>query len=218
MNFYMARPSPDKAWMLVEGEPQGKRNIALYRMASSGGAPHFLFSLDALTYFWCTDQVANFCVLGLPVPDKSELVFSSFDLTGASRKELLRIPLEPGSDGRLDYAWQLSPDGSRIGILRRHQNHIRILPLKGGQMRTVTLKGHADLIDLNWAADSQSMFVSALEPDGATLLHVDHNGDSLPIWQQPQKSWIWALSSPDERHVAIMGASSEANAWSISNF
>jgi hypothetical protein len=202
----------------VEGEPHGKNKMALYRMGSSGGVPHFLFSLDSITYLWCTNRSVNLCVLGQPVPNKGELVFSSFDLAGTNKKELLRIPLEPGSDGRLDYSWQLSPDGSRIGILRMHQNHIRMFPLRGGKETVVILKGHPDLINLNWAVDSQSMFVSALEPDGATLLHVDNNGNSQPIWHQPQKSWVWALSSPDERHLAIMGASSEANAWSISNF
>jgi len=59
------------------------------------------------------------------------LVVASLDPLGAREKELLRIPLEPGSSADVggDYAWQLSPDGSRIGIVKRHENQIRLVPL-----------------------------------------------------------------------------------------
>jgi hypothetical protein len=66
--------------------------------------------------------------------------------------------------------------------------------------------------------DSQSMFLSASEPGGATLLNADLNGDAQTIWQQPQSAWVWGISSPDEHHLAIMGSTSESNAWTISNF
>jgi len=66
--------------------------------------------------------------------------------------------------------------------------------------------------------DSQSMFVSTLEPGGATVLHVDLNGDVQTLWHQPQSVVTWGLPSPDRRHLAILGASSEANVWVISNF
>ena len=38
---------------------------------------------------------------------------ASFDPLGGKGKELLRIPLEPGTGAGVggDYAWQLSPDG-----------------------------------------------------------------------------------------------------------
>ena len=117
-----------------------------------------------------------------------------------------------------DYAWQLSPDGSRIGIARRHENQIRLVPLDGGPAEIVTIKGYSDLQDLFWAMDSQSLFVSTGGPGGATLLHVDLNGHAQPIWQRPQTSWTWGFPSPDGRHLAIVADSSEANVWMISNF
>ena len=82
----------------------------------------------------------------------------------------------------------------------------------------ITTKGYSDLMDFNWATDSQSMFVSALEPGGATLLHVALNGDAQTIWQQPHSTHTWGFPSPDGRHLAILGTSSEANVWIISNF
>jgi hypothetical protein len=66
--------------------------------------------------------------------------------------------------------------------------------------------------------DSRCMFVSTLETAGATLLRVDFNGDAQPVWHQPQATSTWGYPSPDGRHLAIMGASKDANVWVINNF
>jgi len=170
--------------------------------------------------FWCTNRAANLCVFGRPSADKTELVVVAFDPVGGPGKELLRIPLDAGSSADIgfDYTWQLSPDGSRISIVKRHGHQIRLVPLSGGQTRTITIKRYSDLMDLNWATDSHGMFVSALEPGGATLLHVALNGDTQPVWQQPQSTFTWGFPSPDGRHLAILGANSESNVWMIGNF
>jgi hypothetical protein len=170
--------------------------------------------------FWCTNKAADLCVFGQPSADKNELAVAAFDPLSGPGKELVRIPLEAGSSADIgfDYSWQLSPDGSRIGIVKRHGNQIRLVPLRGGQTRTIPIKDYSDLLDLNWAIDSQSMFVSTLTPSGATLLHVTLDGDAQPVWQQPQSGFTWGFPSPDGRHLAILGANSESNVWIISNF
>ena len=179
-----------------------------------------LFPVEGLTQYWCTDKTANFCVLGRPDPAKHELAISSFDPLSANQKDLLRIPLEPGTDAGvgLDYAWQISPDGSWIAIAKRHGNTIRLVPLGEDQARTITVNGYSDLIDLNWAVNSRSFFVSSLGPGGATLLHVDLDGNAQPIWLQPQTTSFWGFSSPDARHLAISSESRETSVWMISNF
>jgi len=219
-NFYAARLSPDGAWILLEGAPSGSHKMGLYRVDLRGGAPQLLFNTEGFVMFWCTTRAANFCVFGQPSKGKNELVVAAFDPLGGPGKELVRIPLEAGSNADIgfDYSWQLSPDGSRIGIVKSHGNQIRLVPLAGGPTRTITIKGYSDLMDLNWAIDSQSIFVSTLEPGGATLLHVALNGDAQPVWQRPQLNATWGFPSPDGRHLALLGASSEANVWIISNF
>jgi len=219
-NFYGARLSPDGAWILLEGAPSGSHKMGLYRVEPRGGAPQLLFKTEGSVLFWCTNKAANLCVFGRTSADKNELVVVAFDPLGGPGEELVRIPLEAGTSADIgfDYSWQLSPDGSRIAIVKRHGHEIRLVPLSGGQTRTITTKGYSDLLNLNWAIDSQSMFVSTLQPGGATLLHVALNGDAQPVWQQPQSTFIWGFPSPDGRHVAILGASSEANVWMIGNF
>jgi serine/threonine protein kinase len=219
-NFLVARLSPDGAWILLEGRAIGSHKIGLYRVGLRGGVPQLLFNTEGFVQFWCTNRAANLCVFGRPSAGNNELVVAAFNPSGGPGRELVRIPVEAGSSADIgfDYSWQLSPDGSQIGIVKGHGNQIRLVPLGGGPTRTMTPKGHSDLIDLSWANDSQSMFVSTLEPGGANLLHVDLNGDTQPVWQQSQATDTWGFPSPDGRHLAILGTSSEANVWTIDNF
>jgi eukaryotic-like serine/threonine-protein kinase len=219
-NFYLARLSPDGAWILLEGEPLASRKMGLYRVDPRGGAPQRIFDIEGFVIFSCSNKAANLCVFGRPSADKSELVVSSFDPLGGPGKEVIRIPLEAGSSADIgfDYWWQLSPDGSQIGIVKLHSQEIRLVPLRGGETRTITLKAFPDLLHLEWANDSQNVFVSTFEPGGATLLRVALNGQASPVWHQPQPKTTWGFPSPDGRHLAIMGGYTESNLWIINNF
>jgi len=154
-NFYGARLSPDGAWILLEGAPSGSHKMGLYRVELRGGAPQLLFKTEGSVLFWCTNKAANLCVFGRTSADKNELVVVAFDPLGGPGEELVRIPLEAGTSADIgfDYSWQLSPDGLRIGIVKRHGHEIRLVPLRGGQTRTITTKGYSDLLNLNWAID-----------------------------------------------------------------
>jgi len=84
--------------------------------------------------------------------------------------------------------------------------------------RTININGYSDLTDLSWAVDSRSLFVSSVGPDGGTLLRVDLDGKTQPIWLQRQMTSFLGFSSPDARHLAISGESRETSVWMISNF
>jgi serine/threonine protein kinase/Tol biopolymer transport system component len=219
MNFYLARFSPDGAWMFMEGEPAGSKRLGLYRMARAGRVPQLLFPLDGLTQYWCTNAAGNRCVLGRSAGPEGKLVISSFDASGSPPKELLRIPLEPGTNAEVgsDYSWQPSPDGLWIAVLKRHQNQIRLISFGREPGRIVSVKGHSDLLNVNWAADSGSLYVSSRGPAGATLLHVAPNGVARAIWFQPQATSLWGIPSPNGHYLAITSEAPEANAWIIDN-
>jgi serine/threonine protein kinase/Tol biopolymer transport system component len=219
-NFYLAGLSPDRTGILLEGEPLDSRKMGLYRVDPNGGAARLLFNTGGFVLFSCSDKTANLCVFGRPTAEKNELVVVAFDPLGSPGKELLRIPLENGSNADIgfDYWWQLSPDGSRIGIVREYGNQIRLVPLSGAATRTITTNGYSDLLELFWAIDSQSMFVSTVAPGGASLLHVSLSGEAQPVWHRPESTHAWGFPSPDGRHLAIMNSSSESNVWIINNF
>jgi dipeptidyl aminopeptidase/acylaminoacyl peptidase len=219
-NFYLASLSPDRTGILLEGEPLDSRKMGLYRVDPEGGAARLLFNTGGFVLFSCSDKTANLCVFGRPTVEKSELVVVAFDPLGSPGKELLRIPLENGSNADIgfDYWWQLSPDGSKIGIVKKHGNQIRLVPLSGGPTTAITINGYSDLLEFYWAIDSQSMFVSTLAPGGAILLHVSLRGDAQPIWHRTQSTHTWGFPSPDGRHLAILNSNSESNVWMINNF
>ncbi len=219
-NFYLAGLSPDRTGILLEGEPLDSRKMGLYRVDAKGGAARLLFNIGGFVLFSCSDKAANLCVFGRPTAEKSELTVVAFDPLGGPEKELLRIPLENGSNADIgfDYWWQLSPDGSTIGIVKKHGNQIRLVPLSGGPTRIVTVNSYSDFLEFFWARDSQSMFVSSVAPGAVSLLHVSLSGEAQPIWHRPQSMHTWGFPSPDGRHLAIMDSNSESNAWMISNF
>ncbi|HET7108051.1 MAG TPA: protein kinase [Candidatus Acidoferrum sp.] len=219
-NFYLARLSPDGAWILLEGEPVGSHELGIYRVSPAGGVPERIFDTRGFVLFSCTNKTANLCVFGRPSASKSELVIAGFDPLTGPGKELLRIPLEAGSsaDVGFDYWWQISPDGSMIGIVKRHGAEIRLVPLRGGSTKTITVNGYPDLIDFNWGMDSHCMLVSTVRPDGPSLLRVDLTGVVKPLWHQSQANYAWGYPSPDGRHLAIMRSSTESNVWVINNF
>jgi serine/threonine protein kinase/Tol biopolymer transport system component len=219
-NFYLAELSPDRTGILLEGEPLDSRKMGLYRVDPKSGVARLLFNTGGFVFFSCSDKTANLCVFGRPTAEKSELVVVAFDPLGSAGKELLRIPLEKGSNAEIgfDYWWQLSPDGSKIGIVKRHGNQIRLVPLSGGPTRTITIDGYSDFLELFWAMDSQTMFVSTQAPGGAILLRVSLGGEAQPIWHLPQSTDTWGFPSPDGRHLAILGSNRESNVWLINNF
>ena len=219
-NFYLAELSPDRTGILLEGEPLDSRKMGLYRVDPKGGAARLLFNTGGFVLFSCSDKTANLCVFGRPTSEKNELVVVAFDPQGGPGQELLRIPLEIGGDADIgfDYWWQLSPDGSRIGILKKHGNRIRIVPLSGGPTRTIAINGYSDILEFFWPIDSQSMFVSTLAPGGAILLQVSLSGEAQPIWHLPQSTHTWGFPSPDGRHLAILNSSKDSNVWMINNF
>jgi len=150
------------------------------------------------------------------MPDQNELLVTSFDSIGGKREQLLRIPVEPGAG----YHWALSPDGSRIGMLKTDwkTTTIRFFHLADGTTRTVTVKNYVNLHSLDWAPDSNSLFVSSAGPGGARLLHIDLDGNAYPIWQARETLQTWGVPSPDGRHLAMVGRSEDANLWMIDDF
>jgi len=213
------RLSPDGTWVLCASRPRNSpagTPYQLFRVAVDGGALQPLFEVPGLTDMTCTYRAANLCTYSVQTADGRNLIVTAFDPVAGKGKELLRMPTEPG--GRYTYA--ISPDGSLLAYekLDWSADQIHFLPSRGGQARTVTVKGYTNFDSLDWAPDSKSVFVGAVGPTGATLLHIDLNGDVQPIWRQPQPTQAWGIPSPDGRHLAMDAVSEDANVWMIDNF
>jgi eukaryotic-like serine/threonine-protein kinase len=211
----IARLSSDGAWVFFSASPhdapQGTPD-KIYRVAVNGGAAQPLFEANVRNIY-CTNHIPKFCAYESSSADGREVLLTTFDPIRGKGKEILRIPIERG---RI-YNRYLSPDGS-VYANSPNAGQIDIIPLRGGETRTLDLKGHFVLSSLDWAPDSKSLYVGSRNANSTTLLHVDMNGRAQAVWQEPGVGLVWAIVSPDGRHIAMPGSTRSANVWVIDNF
>ena len=123
----------------------------------------------------------------------------------------------------------MSPDGSRIAILKQSDATITLLSLVDNSTVHLSVRAWPKLYSLAWSADGRGLFVSALTKGGSTLLHLDLNGEAQKLWyvkggiRQPgdlfkQPLAPRAVPSPDGRHLAIQSQAVSANIWLLENF
>ena len=186
------------------------------RVPISGGPPQLVMTVRGLQDCRCARSPATLCVLGEQSPDRKQLAFISFDPVQGRGRELTKIETDPAGL----YSFDLSPDGSRLAVEKFNEveGHIRILPLDGGAARDVKAKGWGALNSLDWAADGKGFFCSSQSSQGVTLLHIDLVGSAQALWTQKGSFQTWGVPSPDGKHLAIPGATIEANVWMIENF
>ena len=211
------RVSADGSWILYGVFPENvgpTTPVNLMRAPVSGGPPQLVLTARGLTEWRCARSPATLCVLSEQSPDRKQLSFVSFDPVHGRGRELAKIETDPAGD----YDFDLSPDGSRLVVEKRGKTRLRILPLDGSPLRDVDVKGWGAFTTLDWAADGKGFFCSSRSPQGATLLHIDLDGNAQAVWTQKGGYVAVGIPSPDGRRLAIDGVTIESNAWMIENF
>ncbi len=228
-NMVEARVSPDGAWVLYQ-DFSSQTSGRLMRIPIVGGSPQLVLELktspEPITSWGailhnplrCSRSPAKFCAISERTPDNKQFVFTSFDPINGRGRELARFDIEPNAS----YKWDLSPDGTRIAVLKRSEDRIRILSLIGAPARQVTVKGWKSLQTVDWAADGKGLFVSSATKGSSVLLYCDLQGKATVMWQQAGEQEgsldIYAIPSPDGRHVAMFGWTVNSNMWMLENF
>jgi Tol biopolymer transport system component len=215
------RTSPDGKWMLYsissnesKHSPSRSGTERLMRIPVTGG-PAELVLTARLYNFWCARSPSTLCAFAEQRPDHKELVFTAFDPIRGKGHELARFATDPNEDY---FGWSLSPDSTRIAIIKTGGNHVYVLPLDGSPVRDLTVAGWNGFNTFDWSVDSKGFFTSNTTALGATLLFVDLKGKPHPLWQQRSGSFTWGVPSPDGRHLAIFGQDFNGNMWMIENF
>jgi Tol biopolymer transport system component len=167
----------------------------------------------------CAQSPATLCAFSEPSPDQEQVVISAFDPVNGRGKELTRIHLRQPITY---YGWDLSRDGLRLAFIQEdeRENRIQIIPVAGGEPREVDVKGGNHIYGAIWAADGKGLVLGAYPTAGTTLLYVDLEGRAVILWQQRLAfGWpLWAVPSPDGRHLALTRYSTEGNVWLLENF
>jgi serine/threonine protein kinase len=218
--------SPDGSWVLylsVAGPEFTATStpVRIMRVPTPGGPTELVLEGRDIDYLACARSPAALCVFSEPSPEHKQLIFSAFDPSQEQRRrELTRVNLKQPVAG---YGWDLSLDGSHLAFAQsdEREGRIQILPLAGGEVREVSVKGWTGLSRLFWAADGRGFFVSASGGLGATLLYVDLEGRAQVIWRQPFPGINGenrGIPSPDGRYLAVSAPAADANVWLLENF
>jgi serine/threonine protein kinase len=204
--------SPDGSWLFYYLKPRHMMRIPI-----SGGTPQLVLrSGPGYWYPRCAVSPAKLCVNAEQSEDGKPIIFTAFDALKGRGQEVARFETERGAA----YNFALSPDGTRISILKGHSREARIhtLFLNGQAPREVSVKGWSNLQRLFWAAKGNGWFTSGPTPTGWVVLHVDLQGVADRLWEQKGPALVYGLPSPDGRHLAIDRWTVNRNVWVMENF
>jgi hypothetical protein len=146
--------------------------------------------------------------------DGKPIIFTAFDALKGRGAELARFETDPV----IQYAWALSPDRTRIAILKNWDARIHILSLNGQAPQEVMVKGGVRLAGIYWRADGKGWFTASKKQPGTVLLHVNLLGESDPLLELQGDAIAYGLPSPDGRHLAIVATARTDNVWLMENF
>jgi len=199
-----------------KGAPPGKGPEPVTRASVTGGPSQRLFIARPWSLLTCARSPSGFCVIGEPIEDGKQMAVTVLDPTKGRGRELFRFALVANDDS---WYLDLSPDGARVAATRTSAGPIYILSLSGQVLQQVRVKGWSNLQSLIWAADGKSLFVTAGIRNGREVLHVDLHGNAHALWENTGGS-AETLShpSPDGRHLAFDGWTTNGNMWLLENF
>ena len=159
-----------------------------------------------------------------------QLVFTAVDALKGRGKELARFESNPADYD--SYVWDLSPDGTRIAVLRPSEERIHILSLYRPATHEIVVRGWTNLQSLTWAANGNAILASSETNTGWALLRVDLTGKVQVLWKHEgsttsnqvfnemlgERLAPSIVPSPDGRHLALYERSMSANMWMMENF
>ena len=227
-----ARVSPDGAWVLYLTYPNGwgtAQPVRLMKIPISGGEPQLVLtsSFGAGPRFRCARHPSRLCILAEETADHTELLFTEVDPIRGRGGARARFGIGPTPAAQYD--WDVSPDGTRIAVLKQSESTITLLSMADNSSLHFSVRASSKLYSLDWSADGHGLFVSALANGGSTLLHLDLNGHARKLWyfkgglRRPGDLFLPSLApsampSPDGRHLAIQSQAVSANIWLLENF
>jgi hypothetical protein len=176
------------------------------------GGTEELIASDTYATPHCSAPSVRLCAYAKK--EKDQLIFTSFDPELKQRRELGRFTFV---DPKGFYDWTLSPDATRIVIIQITTGNLYLLNLKTQALQHILVKHWSDLVSLDWTADGTGLFMSSLHA-GAVLLHVDLHGNAHVLWERGGGFELWAIPSPDGKHVAMPAHSLNVNVWMMENF
>jgi Tol biopolymer transport system component/DNA-binding winged helix-turn-helix (wHTH) protein len=212
-----ASVSPEGSWVFYRSNPEEHGPPApskLMRVPITGGSPQLVLTANLEGGPRCAKSPGTLCSIAERSADRKRLVFEAFDPVNGRGGELAELK----TDETADYHWDLSPDGTRISLLKNKEGRIQILSLNDRAPQEITVKGWNSLTNAVWAADGKLLFVSSRKEQGPVLLSVDLQGNARVLWEHAGSVGTYGVPSPDGRHLAMQRWIVDGNMWMMENF
>ncbi len=209
--------SPEGSWFLYTVSTNGGTTApsdTLMRVPITGGSPQVVLTANVDGWPRCAKSPATLCAIAERSGDRKQVIFTAFNPEKGRGSRLT----ESNTDLTADYSWDLSPDGTRIAMVKNGDGQIRILSVNGDHPKDITAKGWNVLTSVNWSAEGRRLFVSSYNLRGPVLLSVDLEGNARVLWEHPGGIDTYGIPSPDGRHLAIRGWYLDSNIWMLENF
>ena len=195
----------------------GSDIVKMLRIAVTGGPAEPVLEGRAITNQQCARLPSTLCLYSQV--EGRRMNFFSFDPIRGKGPEITHIE----DDMPYFYNWTLSPDGATLAMAKKMEvaaePRIRLLSLKDGKERSITLMKWSSIGAIDWSADGRSLWVSASTSTGTNaILNVDLQGKVRPMWEQTKMTVGWAIPSPDGKYLAMWQASGNSNVWMIEKF
>jgi len=190
-------------------------NVKLMSVPLSGGAPEVLLEMRDLYVYECSSGSAPVCLISTENVDRSGRI-DQFDLTKRTTKEIFRYPAVKEAVN-----WTLSPDGTTLAMVRTGEDaKVTFMDIRDRTTREVLLPGWASLNNIDWAAGGRSVLAIAQTAAGnSVVLEIEPSGKSeVRLEGDKSAHYLWAIESPDGKHVLLEQVTGENNVWLIENF
>jgi Tol biopolymer transport system component len=208
--------SPDGRWLIysIHDQSSGNGVWQLKRVPITTGPSQKILSTRNLIGCSCARSPSNLCVIIEQTDDRKQAVITAFDPFRGRGSKLSRIPVDPDTNvGPLE----LSPDGTRLAVIRNMGSPLQILSMKGEVLQEIKIPTWDESGPIRWAPDNRSLYVPVATPEGASLLHVRLRGD-VHVLRKNGGPYTSGLPSPDGRHIAIGHSIKTENVWMMENF
>ena len=228
---WVPRLTPDGSSVLyltgaLPGQPP--ETTRLMRVPLSGGPSQFVLEGPGITNYECARLPSTLCVYGQFEPRAEYYKFFTFDPAGAKGRELSAARMKR-EDANGSNWWGLSPDGKYLVIAQSLDPYkfripaVRILNLAEGTERVIPVPEAGLIMGMDWAADSESVWVSAYRGRGAWgtrsgVLNIDLTGKVSVVYEGINLELWFAIPSPDGRRLALLEHTQSSNMWLLENF
>lgn len=211
--------SPDGKWLIytVTDSSDTAAAVRIFRIPLGGG-PAQEIARGRFQKVLCPQRGAAQCVVAERAPDYKEIVFSEFDPAAGKGRELARFNDEPADP----FAWDLSPDGTKVLLHKNIDSSFLILALPsdaGLKPVKVNVENGTHLQNLLWDFDGRGLLASAPSEHDADLVYVNLKGEVRSLWElRGSHVFLAGRASPDGRYLAIQGSAGSSNMWMLEDF